>query len=69
MQTSKGAFDDQPQAEFKAKLDNATKSFLVGPVRRHNTISLSLLQTISTIRTMHAISALDRGVVELLNYV
>ncbi|KAJ7796738.1 hypothetical protein B0H13DRAFT_2508599, partial [Mycena leptocephala] len=50
--TSKGAFDDQPQAEFKAKLDNATKSFL----------------TISTIRTMHAISALDRGVVELLNY-
>ncbi|KAJ7816024.1 hypothetical protein B0H13DRAFT_2683579, partial [Mycena leptocephala] len=50
--TSKGAFDDQPQAEFKAKLDNATKSFL----------------TISTIRTMRAISALDCRVVELLNY-
>ncbi|KAF7358067.1 WD40 repeat-like protein [Mycena venus] len=50
--TSKGAFDDQLQAEFKQKLDNATKSFL----------------TISTIRTMHAISALDGGVLELLNY-
>ncbi|KAJ7334892.1 hypothetical protein DFH08DRAFT_784990 [Mycena albidolilacea] len=50
--TSKGAFDDQPQAEFKQKLDNATKSFL----------------TISTIRTMYAISALDGGVAELLNY-
>ncbi|KAF7358074.1 Vegetative incompatibility protein HET-E-1 [Mycena venus] len=52
IQTSKGAFDDQPQAEFKQKLDNATRSFL----------------TISTIRTIHAISALDGGVVELLNY-
>ncbi|KAF7358061.1 WD40 repeat-like protein [Mycena venus] len=49
---SKGAFDDQLQAEFKQKLDNATRSFL----------------TISTIRTIHAISALDGGVVELLNY-
>ncbi|KAF7358069.1 WD40 repeat-like protein [Mycena venus] len=50
--TSKGAFDDQLQADFKQKLDNATRSFL----------------TISTIRTIHAISALDGGVVELLNY-
>ncbi|KAF8207450.1 hypothetical protein K438DRAFT_1930949, partial [Mycena galopus ATCC 62051] len=50
--TSKAALDEPLQAEFKEKLDNATKSFL----------------TISIIRMMHAISALDKSVVDLLNY-